>query len=46
MTAISHSKTSQQLGFGTLVLGFLSLLGLILIVYRWKIGRASCRERV
>jgi Ni/Fe-hydrogenase subunit HybB-like protein len=38
MTAISHSKTSQQLGFGTLVLCFLSLLGLILIVYRWING--------
>lgn len=38
MTAISHNKSSQQLGLGTLVLGFLSLLGLILVVYRWING--------
>ncbi len=38
MTAISHSKGSQQLGMGTLVLGFLSLLGLVLVVYRWIVG--------
>jgi len=39
MTAISHSnKSSQQLGLGTLILGFLSLLGLVLVVYRWING--------
>ena len=38
MTAISHSKGSQQFGLGTLTLGFLSLLGLILVVYRWING--------
>jgi Ni/Fe-hydrogenase subunit HybB-like protein len=38
MTAISHSNRSQQLGLGTLVLGFFSLLGLILVVYRWING--------
>ncbi|MDO9086931.1 MAG: Ni/Fe-hydrogenase cytochrome b subunit [Anaerolineaceae bacterium] len=38
MTAISHSKGSQQFGIGTLTLGFLSLLGLILVVYRWING--------
>ena len=38
MTAISHSKNSQQFGLGTLILGFLSLLGLILVVYRWING--------
>ena len=38
MTAISHRKKSQQLGVGTLVLGFLSLLGLVLVVYRWIVG--------
>jgi len=38
MTAISHRKESQQLGVGTLVLGFLSLLGLVLVVYRWIVG--------
>ncbi|MDX9850783.1 MAG: Ni/Fe-hydrogenase cytochrome b subunit [Anaerolineaceae bacterium] len=41
MTAISHSKGSQQLGMGTLVLGFLSFLGLLLVVYRWIVGLGS-----
>jgi Ni/Fe-hydrogenase subunit HybB-like protein len=38
MTAISQSKGSQQFGLGTLILGFLSLLGLVLVVYRWING--------
>lgn len=38
MTANSHSRSTQQFGVGTLVLGFLSLLGLILVVYRWING--------
>jgi Ni/Fe-hydrogenase subunit HybB-like protein len=38
MTAISQSKGSHQFGLGTLLLGFLSLLGLVLVVYRWFNG--------
>ncbi|PKO15067.1 MAG: Ni/Fe-hydrogenase cytochrome b subunit [Chloroflexi bacterium HGW-Chloroflexi-10] len=38
MTTILHKKTSQTFGAGTLVLAFLSLLGLILVVYRWIVG--------
>ena len=38
MTAKTQSKNTAQFGVGTLVLGFLALLGLILIVYRWING--------
>ncbi len=38
MTAKTQSKNTGQFGLGTLVLGFLALLGLILVVYRWING--------
>lgn len=38
MTTINRNEKSQPFGLGTLVLGFLSLLGLILVVYRWING--------
>ena len=38
MTTLVNKKNPPDFGTGTLILGFFSLLGLILVVYRWIIG--------
>lgn len=38
MAAASPKNKNQQLGLGTLVLGFLVMFGLVLIIYRWFNG--------